>query len=84
MTLDDTVRPLPVTRGEPLDPPAALDALRESEPVSRLRYPDGHVGWLVTGHQQARAVTLAPQPAGAFERDAAGGEAGRLEPALRG
>lgn len=61
MTLDDTVRPLPVTRGEPLDPPAALDALRESEPVSRLRYPDGHVGWLVTGHQQARAVLADPR-----------------------
>ncbi|HEY3504815.1 MAG TPA: cytochrome P450 [Actinocatenispora sp.] len=39
--------------GRPFDPP---DGLRERGPVSRLAYPDGHVGWLVTGHELAREV----------------------------
>jgi cytochrome P450 len=47
---------LPTTRTTPFDPPAALAALRAEEPVSPLRYPDGHVGWLVTGYDLARAV----------------------------
>nr|WP_253779412.1 cytochrome P450 [Goodfellowiella coeruleoviolacea] len=42
--------------GCPFDPPAELARLREQRPVSRLAFPDGHVGWLVTGHAQARAV----------------------------
>lgn len=47
---------LPTTRIAPFDPPAALAALRAEEPVSPLRYPDGHVGWLVTDYDLARAV----------------------------
>ncbi|MEV0681201.1 cytochrome P450 [Actinosynnema sp. NPDC050436] len=47
---------LPLERSSPLDPPARLGELRAKEPVSRLRYPSGHDGWLVTGHEQARAV----------------------------
>ncbi|MDE3720706.1 cytochrome P450 [Nocardiopsis sp. N85] len=47
-----TARP----RGCPFDPPAELGALRDRHPLSRMSYPDGHVGWLVTGHALARAV----------------------------
>jgi cytochrome P450 len=48
---------LPTTRppGCPFDPPAALARLRE-QPLRPMRYPDGHVGWLATGHAVIRAV----------------------------
>ncbi|WP_433269899.1 cytochrome P450 [Actinosynnema sp. CS-041913] len=47
---------LPLERSSILEPPAELGALRETQPISRLRYPDGHLGWLVTNHALARAV----------------------------
>jgi cytochrome P450 len=47
---------LPVERANPLEPPDELRRLRETEPMSRLAFPDGHVGWLVTRHATARAV----------------------------
>jgi cytochrome P450 len=52
------VAELPMERpsGCPFDPPAELTRIREQRPLSRFVYPDGHVGWLVTGHAQARAV----------------------------
>jgi cytochrome P450 len=50
--------PLPMTRaaGCPFDPPEELARVREPHPLSRLSYPDGHVGWLVTGHALTRQV----------------------------
>ncbi|MFI0215435.1 cytochrome P450 [Streptomyces lydicus] len=42
--------------GCPFDPPGGLARLREERPLSRLRYPDGHLGWLATGHATARAI----------------------------
>jgi cytochrome P450 len=50
--------PLPTTRpqGCPFDPPAELAQLREEHPLSRMAYPDGHVGWLTTSHNLVRAV----------------------------
>ncbi|MEV1240580.1 cytochrome P450 [Nonomuraea sp. NPDC049750] len=49
---------LPTERraGHPLDPPTGLAELREQRPLSRLAYPDGHEGWLVTSHALVRAV----------------------------
>jgi acyl transferase domain-containing protein/cytochrome P450/NADPH:quinone reductase-like Zn-dependent oxidoreductase/thioesterase domain-containing protein len=47
---------MPTARGCPFSPPAELGELREEQPVARLTYPDGHVGWLVTGHSAARQV----------------------------
>ncbi|WP_433371703.1 cytochrome P450 [Streptosporangium sp. CA-115845] len=49
---------LPVTRPEgcPFDPPQELGRIREANPITRMTYPDGHVGWLVTGHALTRAV----------------------------
>jgi cytochrome P450 len=40
----------------PFDPPAELATLRERHPLVRMTYPDGHDGWLATGHQVVRAV----------------------------
>jgi cytochrome P450 len=48
--------PLPIARINPFDPPEVLAKLREEEPLSRLAFPDGHIGWLVTNHALARAV----------------------------
>ncbi|MFE3177924.1 cytochrome P450 [Amycolatopsis sp. NPDC059090] len=50
---------LPASRtpGCPFDPPPQLTELaRQREPLIRLAFPDGHVGWLVTGYEAARAV----------------------------
>ncbi|MEU6249484.1 cytochrome P450 [Glycomyces sp. NPDC047010] len=46
---------LPAERAadRPFDPPPALGAL---PPLSRMRYPDGHEGWLATGHAVVRDV----------------------------
>ena len=47
---------LPLRRSSPLDPPAEYRHLREEQPVSRLAFPDGKVGWLLTRHQDVRAL----------------------------
>jgi cytochrome P450 len=49
---------LPTTRENPFDPPAALAA---APPISRLRYPDGSLGWLVTDYEAARFVLSDPR-----------------------
>jgi cytochrome P450 len=51
---------LPVDRptGCPFDPPAEL---RERPALSRLAYPDGHVGWLATSRDVARAILADPR-----------------------
>ncbi|WP_306999620.1 cytochrome P450 [Amycolatopsis thermophila] len=51
---------LPTERlaGRPFDPPAEL---RERPALSRLRYPDGHTGWLVTSHALVREVLADPR-----------------------
>ena len=43
-------------RTEPFDPPAVLAELVRTRPLTRMVYPDGHVGWLATGHDLAREV----------------------------
>lgn len=53
--------PLPTQRPTPFDPPVELARLRGEDPVSRLAYPDGHTGWLVTGHAQVRQVLADPR-----------------------
>jgi cytochrome P450 len=47
---------LPTVRSNPFDPPPQLREYREQEPVRPLVYPDGHVGWLVTGYEFSRSV----------------------------
>ncbi|MFJ5678964.1 cytochrome P450 [Streptomyces sp. NPDC093097] len=60
---------LPLTRptGCPFDPPAELAELREEQPLRRMRYPDGHLGWLATGHSVARAVAADPRFSSRYE-----------------
>ncbi|MEU7800494.1 cytochrome P450 [Micromonospora arborensis] len=52
--------PLPTGRlaERPFDPPAEL---RERGPLSRMSYPDGHEGWLVTSHTLVREVLADPR-----------------------
>lgn len=52
---------LPRERSHPFDPPAELGTLREREPLSRLAYPCGHIGWLATSHELARKILADPR-----------------------
>lgn len=55
--LDPALIPtLPTGRTCPFDPPRRYRALREDQPVTRLRLPDGELGWLVTSFAEARKV----------------------------
>ncbi|MFE9745971.1 cytochrome P450 [Saccharothrix saharensis] len=47
---------LPTQRPTAFDPPAELGLLRERSPISRMKFPDGHLGWLVTNYELAREV----------------------------
>jgi cytochrome P450 len=47
---------LPTVRSRPLEPPEELSALRSHQPICRLTFPDGHLGWLVTSYALAREV----------------------------
>ncbi|MFG1684291.1 cytochrome P450 [Nonomuraea sp. NPDC049269] len=53
-----TVETMPTARqsGCPFDPPKELIQAREQSPISRLPFPDGHQGWLVTGFDLVRSV----------------------------
>ncbi|MFC4949351.1 cytochrome P450 [Pseudonocardia sp. GCM10023141] len=53
-----TLTEIPARRPSVFDPPSELARLR---PVTRLVYPDGHLGWLVTGHAEARTVLADPR-----------------------
>ncbi|MFJ8547231.1 cytochrome P450 [Streptomyces sp. NPDC093586] len=74
----------PTERTCPFSPPPKLAELRDEHPVSRLAYPDGTTGWLVTGHAAARAVLSDPRfsARGEHRRMAVGG--GIPEPARPG
>ena len=48
--------PLPMERSCPFDPPDAYRRLRADGPVTRLRLPDGRLGWVVTGFAEVRAL----------------------------
>jgi cytochrome P450 len=52
---------LPTTADGPFDPPPEFAQLREHRPLCPLRYPDRHVGWLVTGHALARTILNDPR-----------------------
>ncbi|HEU5333475.1 MAG TPA: cytochrome P450 [Actinocrinis sp.] len=52
---------LPTALEHPFDPNAGLARLRDTEPVARLAYPDGHLGWLVTKPSIARKVLTDPR-----------------------
>jgi cytochrome P450 len=48
--MEETPVTLPIDHPRPLDPPAGLDELRSRGPLTPMTFPDGHVGWLVTGY----------------------------------
>lgn len=52
---------LPIERSTPFDPPRELGQFRELQPLRRLTYPDGHLGWLVTSHSLSREVLADPR-----------------------
>ncbi|MBZ4320809.1 cytochrome P450 [Streptomyces huiliensis] len=60
---------LPTQRaaGCPFDPPAGLAELREERPLARMRYPDGHLGWLATGYSAVRSVLADPRFSSRYE-----------------
>ncbi|MFF7635734.1 cytochrome P450 [Kitasatospora sp. NPDC008050] len=51
---------LPRRRGCPFDPDPEYARLREERPVSRIAFPSGGSGWLVTRYADARAVLADP------------------------
>lgn len=51
-------QPLETDRPTPFDPPVEL---RNRPLLSRLAYPDGHVGWVATGHDITRAILADPR-----------------------
>jgi len=59
--MTDTPVTLPRDRTDPFDPPSELIRLRDQDELHRLAYPDGHVGWLVTGHALTRSVLADPR-----------------------
>ncbi|MEU7011097.1 cytochrome P450 [Streptomyces sp. NPDC046332] len=70
--------------GCPFDPPAGLAELREASPLTRMTYPDGHVGWLATGHSTVRAIMGDPRFSSRYELlhyPFPGGPEGPLPPA---
>lgn len=54
--VEPTVVTLPMRRANPFDPPEEYTRLRAEEPVARLAFPDGKVGWLLTRHEDVRAL----------------------------
>ncbi|WP_067812849.1 cytochrome P450 [Actinomadura kijaniata] len=67
--LPPVITEMPTRRpaGRPLDPPAELARIRAQGPIAPLLYGDGHQGWLVTGHAQARAVLADPRFSSRYE-----------------
>ncbi|MBT2231939.1 cytochrome P450 [Nonomuraea sp. NEAU-A123] len=51
-------QPLETDRPNPFDPPVEL---RNRPLLSRLAYPDGHLGWVATGYAVTRAILADPR-----------------------
>ncbi|SCK05093.1 Cytochrome P450 [Streptomyces sp. WMMB 714] len=47
---------LPTFRERPFDPPDMVRNLQDEQPISRMTFPDGVKGWLVTGYNQGREI----------------------------
>ncbi|GHH88440.1 cytochrome P450 [Streptomyces sulfonofaciens] len=60
MSTEQAIDGYPVTRQCPFHPPAELTGIREESPVTRMTYPDGTIGWLVTGYALGREVFGSP------------------------
>lgn len=62
-----TKMPMVRAAGCPFDPPPELAGLRDESPVRRLVFPDGHVGWFVSGHAEIRAILADPRVSSRYE-----------------
>ena len=51
----------PTTRPAPFDPPEDLIRWQALAPLQPMRYPGGHLGWLVTGYAAARSILADPR-----------------------
>jgi cytochrome P450 len=60
MTYETPPVEFPTKRVRVFEPAPDLKVLREQQPLCRMRYPDGHIGWLATSHELARAVLVSP------------------------
>jgi cytochrome P450 len=60
---------LPMTRDArcPFDPPGELARIREGNPLTRLKYPNGHEGWLATDRANVRAILADPRFSARYE-----------------
>lgn len=52
---------MPQARPNAFDPPRELGAWREEAPIRRMRYANGHLGWIATGYAAVRAVLSDPR-----------------------
>jgi cytochrome P450 len=57
----DDVREMPIERERLLDPPLAYDELREEQPITRIRFPSGRIGWMVTRFEEGSQVFSDPR-----------------------
>jgi cytochrome P450 len=53
---DVVINGLPTDRIDPFQITAELTALQRERPIVKMRYPDDHVGWLVTSYALAKVV----------------------------
>jgi cytochrome P450 len=66
MTVD--LPTMPVERQQVLDPPLEYHQLREDQPIIRVRFPSGRVGWLVTRFEEGSQVFSDPRMSAARPR----------------
>ncbi|MER5362599.1 cytochrome P450 [Streptomyces sp. NPDC002785] len=66
-TTEPVTLPTERAAGCPFDPPAGLAKLREQKPLTRMTYPDGHIGWLATGYSTVRAIMGDPRFSSRYE-----------------
>jgi cytochrome P450 len=51
----------PVTRVHPFDPPTGLTRQEGEDAMRPLQFPDGHIGWLITGARLGREILANPK-----------------------
>ncbi|MEU5543549.1 cytochrome P450 [Streptomyces sioyaensis] len=56
-----TIKPQPRVRTCPFDPPEEYRTLREQEGITQMTLLDGRPGWIVTRHEDVRAVLADPR-----------------------
>jgi cytochrome P450 len=59
--MTDALPQMPTTRTTLLDPPAEYHQLRDEQPITRVRFPNGMSGWLVTRFEEGSAVFSDPR-----------------------